>query len=232
MCPTPCILCLHRYLVRHSPSGLGFLSLLISSQNPASGPEELLLTEVLLYVRPVLNTYILHHLLSMRPYDVGLIKDESLPKVRAGQWRSKPRISGIIPEFTDVELESREATVPCSSSPRCLTQSLTCFHVSYGLPWISTNILQLHLPFSLGNTTHSFSNCQLSAICMLPFLLRPYSGALCTLSYVIHTAVLVVFHVRDEETEIQRNELIYLKSSSNSLSPEFNPGLPDFKFYS
>lgn len=67
---------------------------------------------------------------------------------------------------------------------------------------------------------------------MLPFLLRSYSGALCTLSCVIHTAVLVVFHVRDEETEIQRNELIYLKSSSNLLSYEFNPGLPDFKFYS
>lgn len=90
-------------------------------QNPASGPKELLLTEVLLCVRPVLNTYILHHLLSMRPYDVGLIKDESLPEVRAGQWRSKPRISGIIPELTDVELESREATMPCSSSPGCLT---------------------------------------------------------------------------------------------------------------
>lgn len=66
---------------------------------------------------------------------------------------------------------------------------------------------------------------------MLPFLLRSYSGALCTLSYVIHTAVLVVSHVRDE-TEIQRDELIYLKASSNSPSHEFNPGLPDFKLYS
>lgn len=59
-------------------------------QNSASGPKELLLTEVLLCVGPVLNTYILHHLLSMRAQDVGLIKDESLPKVRAGQWQSKP----------------------------------------------------------------------------------------------------------------------------------------------
>lgn len=66
---------------------------------------------------------------------------------------------------------------------------------------------------------------------MLPFLLRSYSGALYTLSYIIRTVVLVFFHVRDE-IEIQRNELIYLKSSSNSESHEFNPGLPDFKFYS
>lgn len=46
---------------------------------------------------------------------------------------------------------------------------------------------------------------------MLPFLLRSYSGALCILSYVILTAVLVVSHVRDEETEIQRDELIHLE---------------------
>lgn len=35
-------------------------------QNSASGPKELLLTEVLLCVRPVVNTYILHHILNMR----------------------------------------------------------------------------------------------------------------------------------------------------------------------
>lgn len=38
---------------------------------------------------------------------MGLTKNENLPKVRAGQWQSKPMISGIIPEFTDVELESQ-----------------------------------------------------------------------------------------------------------------------------
>lgn len=49
---------------------------------------------------------------------MGLIKDESLSKVRAGQWQSKPRISGIIPECTDVELESQRSYNALPMFPR------------------------------------------------------------------------------------------------------------------
>lgn len=88
-------------------------------QNSASGPKELLQTVVLLCVRPVLNTYILHHLLlSRRALWRGSYQDESLPKVRAGQWQSKPMRSGIIPEFTDVELESQRSYSALLMSPQ------------------------------------------------------------------------------------------------------------------
>lgn len=53
---------------------------------------------------------------------------------------------------------------------------------------------------------------------MLLFLFRSYSGGLYTLSYLIHTVVLVASHFRDEETENQRDELTCLKSNRNSLS--------------
>lgn len=54
---------------------------------------------------------------------------------------------------------------------------------------------------------------------MLPFLIRSYSGALCTLSYLINTENMVVSLFRDEETEIQTDKLTCLKSTSNSLEP-------------
>lgn len=61
---------------------------------------------------------------------------------------------------------------------------------------------------------------------MLPFLVRFCSSdALSPLSNLNHTAVLVVSHFRDEETEIRGEEVTGLKSESNSLSHKLNPGL-------
>lgn len=65
---------------------------------------------------------------------------------------------------------------------------------------------------------------------MLPFLIIAYAGALCTLSCLILTTVLVVSHFVDEKTETWRGEITFL--SSVEIELDLNPGLCSFKLCS